>query len=299
MRFIDRSKVSAPQLEELKAKGEAAADDLLKQFNATGEVKINRTLYGSFKDFLFQLTDRKCAYCEQVITSNQPGEVEHFRPKGSVVDDKFKPIFVVHPKRGKIEHPGYFWLAYEWLNLLPSCIDCNRYRLHQTFDEKSAAVKEGAGKADRFPLADETKRACVPQEVSLEDPLLIDPSRVSPDGHFKFCRNGMIKPLTDYGVKTVEIFGLNLREDLVRARQEAYDSANDAVEQYWSKLRSEKAKARELAMRINTMAAGRGPHTVMQMMALEEFRSDVRDAGYEMMFPLPLPKPAVADAPVT
>ena len=26
-----------------------------------------------------------------------------------------------------IEHPGYFWLAYNWKNLLPSCQNCNTY----------------------------------------------------------------------------------------------------------------------------------------------------------------------------
>jgi hypothetical protein len=49
----------------------------------------------------------KCGYCEM---HNHP-EVEHYRPKGKVTEDP--------------AHPGYYWLCYEWTNLLPSCHDCN------------------------------------------------------------------------------------------------------------------------------------------------------------------------------
>jgi hypothetical protein len=49
----------------------------------------------------------KCAYCE---SHNNP-EIEHYRPKGRVTEDT--------------NHPGYYWLCYEWTNLIPSCHDCN------------------------------------------------------------------------------------------------------------------------------------------------------------------------------
>lgn len=49
----------------------------------------------------------KCAYCERDCKA----EIEHYRPKKRVAEDK--------------THPGYYWLCYEWSNLLPSCHDCN------------------------------------------------------------------------------------------------------------------------------------------------------------------------------
>src|SRR5262249_38675962 len=103
---------------------------LINNFENDKELKINAALYSRYKDFLIRLFNGKCAYCESKFTVSQPGDVEHFRPKGRVVDDNFKPIRVQHPTKGEIEHPGYYWLAYEWKNLLPSCADCNRFRMH-------------------------------------------------------------------------------------------------------------------------------------------------------------------------
>ncbi|MEF9674035.1 hypothetical protein QNM99_25505 [Pseudomonas sp. PCH446] len=45
-------------------------------------------------------------------------DVEHYRPKGAVSEDA--------------SHPGYWWVAMDWDNLLPSCIDCNRKRKQVT-----------------------------------------------------------------------------------------------------------------------------------------------------------------------
>jgi uncharacterized protein (TIGR02646 family) len=50
----------------------------------------------------------KCAYCERITKA----DVEHYRPKRGVSEDK--------------NHPGYYWLCYEWTNLIPACITCNR-----------------------------------------------------------------------------------------------------------------------------------------------------------------------------
>lgn len=49
----------------------------------------------------------KCAYCERHCKA----EIEHYRPKAKVTEDE--------------NHPGYYWLCYEWSNLLPSCHECN------------------------------------------------------------------------------------------------------------------------------------------------------------------------------
>jgi hypothetical protein len=56
-------------------------------------------------------------------------DTEHFRPKSRVrivLDDESSEIIKVVDEEGEaITHPGYFWLAYHWQNLLPSCQFCN------------------------------------------------------------------------------------------------------------------------------------------------------------------------------
>ena len=100
----------------------------------------------------------KCAYCESFYAGTQPVDVEHYRPKGKV--------------DGMAGHPGYWWLAGRWENLLPSCIDCNRKRRQKTpkaadgllvtllengdFDRQDTL---STGKATAFPLAEGSPRA--------------------------------------------------------------------------------------------------------------------------------------------
>ncbi|MCO7185001.1 hypothetical protein NH341_06160 [Tenacibaculum sp. XPcli2-G] len=64
----------------------------------------------------------KCAYCERVYKL----DVEHYRPKGEVRDLNNKLVNITNSKGTIIPHPGYYWLCYEWSNLLPACISCNR-----------------------------------------------------------------------------------------------------------------------------------------------------------------------------
>ncbi|WP_314961798.1 hypothetical protein [Bradyrhizobium cosmicum] len=62
------------------------------------------------KKRLEELFHGKCAYCESLYASQAPVDVEHYRPKGRVKDEH--------------AHPGYWWLASEWTNLLPASITC-------------------------------------------------------------------------------------------------------------------------------------------------------------------------------
>jgi hypothetical protein len=83
--------------------------------------------------------NNKCAYCETPIDGFL-GDAEHFRPKGRVRvltdEEGSRVVKVVDEDGNEIAHPGYFWLAYHWQNLLPSCELCNRY----------------GGKQDLFPV---------------------------------------------------------------------------------------------------------------------------------------------------
>jgi uncharacterized protein (TIGR02646 family) len=113
------------------------------------------------KKALEKLFHNKCAYCEGEAASQGPWDVEHYRPKGSVKENS--------------THSGYYWLAYTWDNLLPSCTFCNQRHVDQpTWDEPVAGP--AAGKLDQFPLLDEQDRAMAPDSpLSKEKPALLNP----------------------------------------------------------------------------------------------------------------------------
>ena len=140
----------------------------------------------SVKTALETLFHGKCAYCESVYAGLQPVDVEHYRPKGEV--------------EGAPGHPGYWWLAMEWSNLLPSCIDCNRRRSQKTpkpgEDRLVALRAEGdfdrsrsilTGKQSAFPLEEGSVHVARPgDDIEAEKRLLLDPTRDDPDLHLAF-----------------------------------------------------------------------------------------------------------------
>ena len=140
--------------------------------------------------------NRKCAYCERHLNGDF-GDVEHFRPKGGYVDERTQ----------RIEKPGYWWLAYDWSNLLLSCSECNR-----------------SCKKNNFPLMDESQRNVLQRDVSSEQPLLINPGEEDPSDHIEFNRWIALPKIIDgaediKGAKTIEVMKLNTRPDLVKKRE--------------------------------------------------------------------------------
>ena len=151
----------------------------------------------TIRDTLDELFHGKCAYCEVRIVRAATLDVEMYRPKASVAE--------------RPEHPGYWWLASDWDNLLVACMDCNRSRIH---------AGERAGKANRFPLVDESERAFHPGEEERERPLLLDPCRDDPETHLVFDEDGLVVSSSARGQATISVVGLN-REGLVQARKSA------------------------------------------------------------------------------
>lgn len=159
----------------------------------------------------------KCSFCEDFIRANQHGDVEHFRPKAAIVDETTNKS--INRPGTEDPHPGYYWLAYDWRNLLPSCVLCNQ--------PSTEPEGEAVGKRSYFPLADETKRAQVRGEERYESPLLINPMQAEPDLDLgvdgktgvMFARNE-----SPAGETCIRIFGLNLR-DLPNQRADAYAAA--------------------------------------------------------------------------
>lgn len=226
MRRVDRASVRPP--DSLTLPGEAG--DLERQAAADHYAAGNTKAY-KFKAYkgkdvvraLRALFLKKCAYCECRIGAFGPADIEHFRPKAGVREDP--------------AHGGYWWLAAEWKNLLPACIDCNRERYQHVAiegmtDRDLDAVREIlAGKKNAFPIAAPVRAACKNDDHDAEDPLLIDPTRRDPEVHLAWgevsCHGAqqlsvaVAKQLRGgpdpYGEKSIAIYGLN-RRGLVEER---------------------------------------------------------------------------------
>lgn len=166
------------------------------------------------KDELTAMFGVKCAYCESVYAHLTPMDVEHFRPKGGYLD-----------AAGVLRKPGYYWLAANWPNLLPSCVDCNRERKQFRRSSDGKLVPSKSGKANHFPLLAGTPRATCRAEIALERPLLLDPCLDAPEDHLVFFADGFVVPTINEaeleapkGRTTIDVFGLS-RDTLVGQRR--------------------------------------------------------------------------------
>jgi uncharacterized protein (TIGR02646 family) len=163
------------------------------------------------KAHLNELFHGKCAYCEMRYAATQPMDVEHFRPKSEVSDfDGSKCT-------------GYYWLASEWTNLLPSCIDCNRARIHR---QEPNGPELRLGKETLFPIEKGTRRATFGESLASERALLLDPCNDRPELYLTFpegivvaAAGGVAPPDATARVdSSVRVYGLN-RTELVQERR--------------------------------------------------------------------------------
>jgi hypothetical protein len=188
----------------------------------TNKPVIDAALYKRQRDRFLTATYQKCAYCELRLTAGQrKGDVEHYRPKGRArrMDGK---VVKVQRDGTDIDHPGYFWLAYEYLNLLPACSACNRRA-------GDAASGMNTGKADIFPTLDD-RWAARPEDVPAEQPALLNPWLDEPSQHLLFDPDtGRVMGLTERGRITERLLGLN-RDGLPEARKKACEDLRRALQ---------------------------------------------------------------------
>lgn len=130
--------------------------DAVARFIDANETRIEDG-YGIARAELRARLHNKCAYCEKTIGKRDP--LDHFRPR--------RPRRVGRGDGRTLEHPGYWWLAFSWDNLLPSCVDCNSIK-------DNVFVVEG-------------RRICPwSADIEGEKAALLDPSRIDPTRHLKF-----------------------------------------------------------------------------------------------------------------
>jgi 5-methylcytosine-specific restriction endonuclease McrA len=191
--------------ENWKTRADRARDQLIEQWTADRDRAITEhipfTWKSGFKEelykelrqvFLFEAFSYKCAYCEANHSDGYPVQVEHYRPKGAVTQDGIR-----------VDHPGYFWLAYEWWNLVPACAHCNSPHRDPLTDLAHS------GKKNEFPICG--TRIDTPatdpdrwqDELSAEQPLLLNPYFDTPEDHMDFERSGVPVAKTPRGRSTI------------------------------------------------------------------------------------------------
>ena len=140
----------------------------------------------------------KCAYCECSIEAGASLQIDHFRPKKFVKGE---------------DHTGYYWLAYQWSNLLLCCPICNRSKSN---------LFPILGKQVKYPQKDKAQWQANSKSFLAEEPLLLNPETDNPEKHFEFLRNGTITSKTKQGLITIEVCQLN-RKGLAGNRRKAID----------------------------------------------------------------------------
>jgi uncharacterized protein (TIGR02646 family) len=195
MKYIDKSSIPVPKV--LTTKGaEATTKDMdVYAVDPNHEFQFDPQIYRdkTVKDILKRLQKNTCCFCEAKVTQVAYGAVEHFRPKGGFQKAKGEPL----------QKPGYFWLAYDWDNLLFTCQICN-----------------SSYKKNLFPLVDETQRAHN-QAFSImhEKPVIINPSMEDPSLHISFHKE-IPYGKTYRGKETIQLLGLDRNEGLNEDRLE-------------------------------------------------------------------------------
>lgn len=207
-----------------------ATDDLISTFDWNEDITFNARLYKGQRDDVYINQGNslpfygKCAYCEQIITGDQRGDIEHYRPKGAVTDAEDRRVMVSVDGENRV-HPGYYWLAYEWENLLPACVRCNQRNI--------AMDGSRIGKRNRFPV--EGDHAFTPGGEALEKPLLLHPCLDDPEEHLELDGTGLLIGKTDRGEATVRILGLNER-NLPESRRRQIDDVRNVCARLISDL---------------------------------------------------------------
>jgi hypothetical protein len=187
MRFVTRQYNNKPR--KLTLRSTMTAWNNIASTGNTGLIakSIYRDPYNTTDGTASKVIDKlntwyhyKCAYCERIYKL----DVEHYRPKAEVRNENNVIVQVTNAAGNLVDHPGYYWLCYEWSNLIPSCISCNR---------------EG-GKNSKFPTIHHYEHRPVFTPPTLdynsclvggnplltEQPYLLNPELDNPVGFFKF-----------------------------------------------------------------------------------------------------------------
>ena len=186
------------------------------ELDAKSENKWKSAFWKESKTQLLAESKDKCAYCESPTRVISYGDVEHFRPKSI-----------------------YWWLAYSYLNYLPSCTSCNQeykkdfFRLEDTTKQlkgtritkrmKDSTLEGLAALLTVDPVEDSHGKpfADFEKETKDEKALLVNPYYDQPDEFFAYhpileTSEVLIVPTKGKYAPVIkaceDLFGLNRKE---------------------------------------------------------------------------------------
>lgn len=206
----DPGSSGSKELAKIKAKLAAGETVKSSDFSAYGSRAVRDALRAMFHG--------KCAYCESKIAGSQDTDVEHYRPKKGVTE----------ADKAGVAHPGYWWLAMRWENLVLSCQHCNQSRSYHVIipddletDEElreflERQPKTTAGKLNAFPVEGNLWVINEGGDLMTEKPLILNPVDMDPDEHlewvlFQGASTVRAKAGSPVGEATRKILGLNRR----------------------------------------------------------------------------------------
>ena len=179
MRFIDLEEIKPNIRDQIEALEEAKSAVLAEADPDRRAALIHRyrPRRTALREAFATYSSDKCWYieCKNLGTDD---DIDHFRPKSAVKEDP--------------DHPGYYWLAFEWTNLWLSCHRANRPRMNPETGETE-------GKAAHFPLVNPAARAQEPgDDLALEVPALLDPKKLADVVLLSFRPNGEVDLSPEY-----------------------------------------------------------------------------------------------------
>ncbi|EGR1094443.1 TPA: hypothetical protein L3327_002159 [Vibrio cholerae] len=268
---IDFSQLELPQ--GWRDKAQQLSDSLRDAKNEKQRSDIinnNQDHWKVVKPLLASLFNYKCWYTEAPQQGTDV-DVDHFRPKKRVQET----LSTVTP------HEGYWWLAFCLQNYRYSCIVANRRRT-------DVVTGVTGGKADHFPLCDESKRAQTPDcDLEDEQAVLLDPLKATDVQLLQFKPDGEAMPRFSKekharkfmrADQSIVFYNLN-HSDFVRCRIELrnkIDKDVSAAKRYFNKLETGDAGndlAYEQAIyRLCKMCSKEAPFSSFCIAYMDEFR---------------------------
>lgn len=217
--------------------------------DGTDKFDIKPAIYGdrkTVKAILKKAQHYKCCYCEK-DQEDEDGAVEHYRPKGEYKNGE----------KGHEGKPGYYWLAYEWTNLLFVCNKCNR------------------AKSSYFPLLQgESNRArCHQDTIDAETPLIIDPStNIDISQHIDFKNQFIqISGNSKYGQETIKYCQLD-RDALNNKRYKAIKEIEKCIAILKGELAMQEKDIEDSKSYLRDVLDGIAEYSVMGRAYLKQFK---------------------------
>ncbi|MBE8233538.1 MAG: hypothetical protein HAW67_07345 [Endozoicomonadaceae bacterium] len=216
--YVKEKECKAEEKVRDKAIGEKWGIDELNEKIDKAKVKArksaisSKSIWSNLSDILAESSKSKCWYCEtNEVRSDNP--IDHFRPKNRVAEC--------------CDHPGYWWLAFDWKNYRYSCTYCNSRRVK---------IQTAGGKQDHFPLFTPPEWNKSKRDTNIERPMLLDPTDIDDCCLITFNKNGEVTPVSsnkdslEYkkAEKSIELYHLN-HEPTKRERKVIFQKIRELV----------------------------------------------------------------------